>query len=259
MPVYYLENPAFLKESMQSIFDQTYQNFDLYLYEDGSFGQELNRVVEEFSRRYPNLIVYKNPVKRGSAICANEIIEKTRSNYLYFARMDSDDICHPDRLEKQVSFMEAHPEVDVVGGYIIDVTEQGEEVKRARYPLRHDEIRDFFRKRNPMAHVTVMYRRTYFDKAGLYPPIRLEDGLYWMQGFAAGCRFENIPEYLVSVRRTDDFLKRRTGFAWQEFLIKLKINQTLDYGPSAYFYAFVTFLLQLLPVSIKQILYNKLR
>ena len=112
-----------------------------------------------------------------------------------------------------------------------------------------------------MAHVTVMYRRSYFDKAGLYPPVRLEDGLYWMQGLVAGCRFENIPDYLVYVRRTDDFLKRRSGFkmVWKEFLIKLTINRKLNYGLSAYFYALAALGLQLLPVPMKQILYDKLR
>ncbi len=261
MPVYYRERPAFLKESLQSIFAQTYQNLDLHLYQDGSFGEELNQVVESFAQRYPNLLVYKNPVQRGSAICANEMIEKLRQRYSYFARMDSDDISHPERISRQVAFLESHPNVDVVGGSIIDVDERGREIKRVKYPLSHEEIKSFFKKRNPMAHVTVMYRRSYFDKAGLYPPVRLEDGLYWMQGLAAGCRFENIPDYLVYVRRSDDFLKRRSGLkmVWQEFLIKLKINLRLGYGPDAYFYAFATLCLQLLPVPIKQVLYNKLR
>ena len=61
MPVYYRERPDFMKESLQSIFEQTYQNFDLHLYQDGPFGEELSRLVESFGRRYPNLIVYKNP------------------------------------------------------------------------------------------------------------------------------------------------------------------------------------------------------
>ena len=262
MPVYYKERPAFLLDSMQSIFSQTYSNIDLHLYQDGPFGPELNQVVENFKALYPDrLFIYKNPVQRGSAVCANDMIEKIRGRYQYFARMDSDDISDLGRMTKQVAFLDAHPDVDVVGGSIVDVDERAKEIKRVKYPLMHDEIRNFFKKRNPMAHVTVMYRRSYFDKAGLYPPIRLEDGLYWMQGLAAGCRFQNIPDYLVYVRRTDDFMKRRSGFemAWKEFLIKLRINYTLKYGPDAYLFAMAMFCVQLLPIWAKQILYNKFR
>ncbi len=261
MPVYYRERPEFLKASMRSIFEQSYRDISLHLYQDGPFGEDLTRVVKSFSDQYPNLTVYLNSKQRGSAICANEMITKLRIRYPYIARMDSDDISLPDRIAKQVAFLENHPDVDVVGGFIIDVDERGKEVKKVKYPLSHEEIRGFFKKRNPMAHVTVMYRRSYFDKAGLYPPVRLEDGLYWMQGLAGGCRFENIPDYLVYVRRTDDFLKRRSGFkmVWGEFLVKLTINHKLRYGPSAYFYALATLCMQLLPVPLKQVLYDKLR
>ncbi len=261
MPVYCRERPEFLRQSMQSIFDQTYKNLDLHLYQDGPFGEELHLLLKEFGARYSNLFIYQNPVPRGSAVCANDMIEQLRSQYTYFARMDSDDISYLDRLEKQVAFMESYPEVDVVGGSIVDMDERGKEIKKVKYPLTHQEIWDFFKKRNPMAHVTVMYRRSYFDKAGLYPPVRLEDGLYWMQGLVAGCRFQNIPDFLVSVRRSDDFLKRRSGLSlvWKEFLIKLRINRALHYGFSAYFYALATMGVQLMPVPIKQVLYNKLR
>lgn len=112
-----------------------------------------------------------------------------------------------------------------------------------------------------MAHVTVMYRQSFFEKAGLYPPVRLEDGLYWMQGMLAGCRFHNLPEYLVYVRRTDDFLRRRSGLRknWEEFKIKLTINHKLGFGITSYFYATAMFGLQLLPVRVKKILYDNLR
>lgn len=261
MSVYGGERPEFLSQSIESILSQSYQNVDFHLFQDGNFTEGLAQVVKTYAGRFPNLTVYSNSERRGTAICMNDMIEKLMPSYLYFARMDSDDISHPERIAKQVAFLESHPEVDVVGGSIVDVDERGKELKRAKYPLTHKEIVHFFKKRNPMAHVTVMFRRSYFEKAGLYPPVRLEDGLLWMQGIAAGCRFQNIPDFLVSVRRTDDFLKRRSGLkmGWQEFQIKLTINRKLKYGPSAYFYALAMFGVQLLPVPIKKILYDKLR
>ncbi|MBI1977878.1 MAG: glycosyltransferase [Candidatus Omnitrophica bacterium] len=261
MPVYYGEKPEFLSRSIESILTQTYQNLDLHLYQDGPFGEELAGMVKSYSDRYSNLIVYQNPLRRGSAICMNDMLEELLSRYLYFARMDSDDISHPERIAKQVAFLESHTGVDVVGGSIVDVDEKGKELKQVRYPLTHEKITRFFRKRNPMAHVTVMFRRSYFEKAGFYPPVRLEDGLLWMQGILSGCRFQNIPDFLVSVRRTDDLLKRRSGLKrnWQEFQVKLTINRKLRYGLSSYFYALAMFGLQILPVPIKRILYKRLR
>ena len=262
MSVYSRERPEFLKESIESMFAQFYGKVDVHLFKDGLLGQTLEQLLADFKIRYPEqLFIYQNPVNRGLAICLNEMIQTVREDYDYFARMDSDDVAMEDRIEKQVAFMETHPEIDVVGGFIHDIDERGKILKNVKYPQTHDEIYRFFRKRNPIAHATVMYRRSYFDKAGLYPPVRLEDGLYWMQGFVAGCRFQNIPDYLVRVRRTDDFLKRRSGLemVWKEFLIKLRINRALHYGPSAYFYTFATLGVQLMPVSIKQVLYNKLR
>jgi hypothetical protein len=151
--------------------------------------------------------------------------------------------------------------VDVLGGGIFDIDESGKELKQVSYPLIHAEILRLFRKRTPMAHVTVMFRPSYFARAGLYPPIALEDGLYWMQGMAAGCRFENVPDFLVKVRRTDDFLLRRSGWrkAWQEFVIKVYINRRLRLGIVAQCYAIAMFGVQISPLPVKRALYSALR
>jgi len=261
MSVYHKERPEFLKEAMESIFKQTYPHVDFHLFKDGPLGDDLNQVLDSFSKEHSNLILHEHPENRCLAVCLNDLISKIKLDYSLFARMDSDDVSYPDRLEKQVAFMQQNPDVDVCGGYIVDMDERGKELKQVKYPLIHEQIKSFFIKRNPIAHVTVMYRNTFFDKAGLYPPIRLEDGLYWMKGFMSGCRFQNIPENLVAVRMTDDFLQRRSGFkrVWGEFKVRLTINKNLKFGVEAFMFALATFCVQLLPISIKQVLYNKLR
>lgn len=261
MSVYHRERPQFLRDSLESMLQQTYKNLDLHIYMDGPVRGELADLLSGYAATFPNVYLYRHPENRGLAVCLNDLIVQLRDRYLYFARMDSDDVSLPDRLEKQVEFLELNTDVDVVGGAIIDVSETGREIKRVRYPTGHEEIVRFFRRRNPIAHVTAMYRRTFFEKAGLYPPVRLEDGLYWMQGIASGCRFHNMPDHLVRVRRTDDFLKRRSGLrkAWAEFRIRLTINRRLKFGLASYGYAVALLCLQLLPVQIKQLLYDKLR
>ena len=81
--------------------------------------------------------------------------------------MDADDIALPDRFEKQIAYLEAHPEVDMVGGAINEIDENGNDRgKTTRYPCESDLCRAFFAKRNPVAHPTVMFRRSFFEKAG---------------------------------------------------------------------------------------------
>lgn len=261
MSVYAGDRPEFLTQAMESMLNQNHRNFDIHIFQDGVLTKNLADILTGYQERMPWIYLHNHPENRGLAVCLNEMIQKIKGQYDYFARMDSDDQCLPERLEKQIRFLESHPGIDVLGGWIIDMDETGKELKRVRYPENHQQIQRFFRKRNPMAHATVMYRRSYFDKAGLYPPVRLEDGLYWMQGMIAGCRFHNLPDFLVSVRRTDDFLKRRSGLrvAWAELKIKWTINRRLRFGPDSYLYAVAVFLMQLLPISVKKILYARLR
>lgn len=261
MAVYGRERPEFLRESIESLLCQTYRFLDIHIFEDGPLGENLSCVLKEYASSVSNLYLHRGARRRGLAVCLNDLIVLLKDRYAYFARMDSDDISLPERIEKQTEFLEAHPEIDVVGGGVIDMDERGLELKRVCYPAMHEEVVAFFRKRNPMAHVTVMYRRSFFERAGLYPPISLEDGLYWMQGILSGCRFQNLPDALVRVRRTDDFLKRRSGFrkCWEEFKIKVIINHRLKLGMTSYLYAAAMLGVQLMPLPIKKILYNRLR
>ena len=261
MAVYEGDRPEFLAEALDSIAAQTYTAVDAYVFKDGPIPESLDQVLRDFSARMPNLRVLGSDSRRCLAACLNDLIRHTWFNYSFFARMDADDVSEPSRVSKQLDFLLANPDVDVVGGWIHDMDERGTLLKPVSYPLTHGDIVAFFAKRNPMAHVTVMFRRSYFEKAGLYDPVPLEDGLYWMRGILAGCRFHNLSESLVRVRRSDDFLRRRSGLSkcWRELHVRVIINRRLKMGPAAYAYALGTFGVQMMPVPIKRVLYATLR
>jgi glycosyltransferase involved in cell wall biosynthesis len=261
MAVIDTDREDYLRQAIDSILGQTYPHNDIHIRISGTLSESKAVLLNDYAAKHESVYLHFNSEKKPLAVNMNDLIQQLWYRYNYFARMDSDDESVPDRIKRQIAYLEAHPEVDVVGGSIIDIGENGRELKRASYPVEHSQILGFFRKRNPMAHVTVMYRRSYFEKAGLYPSVALEDGLYWMQGFLAGCRFHNLPEYLVRVRRTDAFLKRRSGLRkqWEELKIKWHINWKLRFGLASYIYALAVFVIQLMPVGIKAILYNRLR
>lgn len=261
MAVYAGDRAAFVRDAVLSILRQSHSELDLFIYVDGPVPAEVDATLDELARADSRIRIRRHPVNRGLAFCLNELIAETRDTFQFFARMDADDVSLPHRFRAQIAFLEAHPGVDVVGGHIVDMTAAGTPTKTVRYPLVHDDMLRFFRRRNPIGHVTAMFRRSYFDRAGLYPETRLEDGLYWMQGFMRGCVFANVDEPLVMVRQTDDFLRRRGGWrgSWAEFRIKRRINRALRLGFSAHCYAFAMLIVQLLPVPIKRGLYQALR
>lgn len=251
----------YLRLAIESILQQTYAEVDLHIQLSGPFRPERMAVIEEYAREHPNVFLHPHAENRPLAVCLNDLVTVCRDRYAYLARMDADDVSLPDRVARQVAFMNARPDVDISGGAIDEIDAEGRFLSTVKYPLEHDAMRRFFRKRNPIAHVTVMFRPSYFDKGGLYPPRTLEDGLYWMQGFAGNCRFANLPDVLVQVRRTDDFLKRRSGFATNlaELRIRWQINRRLGFGPVAYGYGLGMFAVQMMPLPVKRLLYEKLR
>ena len=116
MSVYYQEQPAHLKEALDSVFDQTLPPDEVVLVEDGPLTPELERIIKGEQILHPALkrVSLKQNVGLGLALreglshCSNDLV----------ARMDTDDICKRERFERQTRFMEEHPDIDVLGTWI---------------------------------------------------------------------------------------------------------------------------------------------
>ncbi len=278
MCAYAGDRPEYLAEAIDSICAQSYKPVDLQLFVDGPVGDALYAVLGRYSAE-SGVYVHASDTNRGMLACLNELIVTLRGHYRYFARMDADDVCEPDRISKQVAFLEQHPDVDIVGSAIRDIDETGVVLKDVDYPECHAEIVKRFRKRNPMAHVTVMFRERFFDKAGLYPVEDgvLGDGVYWSLALQAGCRFANLPDRLVRVRQAGSLLTRRSvvgdggnlqalkarlrAFQWSltELKTKWRINRRLKLGPGSYAYALGMVAVRNAPARIQRVLYARLR
>ena len=91
--------------------------------------------------------------------------------YEFIACMDADDISELNRFEKQIAYLEAHSDVDLVGGTINEIDANGNNRgKVTRYPCKPEDCRAFFAKRNPVAHPTVIFRKSFLDKTGWHYP-----------------------------------------------------------------------------------------
>lgn len=269
MSVYKAEIPYNLKKSLKSLRDQTYKNLYVYLAQDGPLSTELKNVInKEIYDSILNLNVHEFEKNEGLSVRLNDLIRSIKNQFDYIARMDSDDVSINDRIQKQVLYMEDHKEIDVLGGSIIEVNASGEHLKEISYPQNNEEMISRFVKRSIMGHVTVMYRSSYFDKAGLYPvtlrkwnknvALPVEDTLMWLEGLITGCKLVNLQEPLVYVTASEDYFSRRTGIrlAFVEYQIRNQIVTRLEQPFYQYIYAFMYFIARILPSPLKKIIWK---
>jgi len=265
LTVYEKDKPNEFYESITSILDQSFKSFDILVQEDGPVDQEIHDLLIKLKNENSIKFLGTRKINKGFDYSLNELINfSLKEGYQYIARMDADDIAIKDRLEKQYHFMENHPQIDVVGMQIIEFGDDLNYSKKVTYPVNHNQMLKFFKKRVPIAHVTAFFRSTFFKKAGLYETtghLNNGDTIIWMKGFSSGCLFANIDEVGVNVRVSNDFFKRRGGAkkTFSDFKNRLLVIRQLRFGVIAYFYALGSALVNLSPSSIKKFAYQFLR
>jgi len=264
MSVYKNDKYEFVKECLKSLYDQSVKA-DIFIKIDGEIDKKLEEFLITETNKGNIKYLSKRKENKGLATSLNELITfGLDENYEYFFRMDADDICNQYRFEKQLEFMEKNQNIDICGTFIEEFGDGIDYEKIVKYPLTNQEMKNFFKKRVPLAHVSVCFRKTFFEKAGLYPErghITNEDTLMWLKGFKKGCKFANIDYIGVRVRVSKDFFNRRRSLkkVWYDFENRLVVNRELDYGFEAYLYAIVMLIINLLPPFLKKIAYKVLR
>ncbi|MBQ3644583.1 MAG: sugar transferase [Candidatus Riflebacteria bacterium] len=263
MSVYKAEKPEYLDQALESVFNQTLKAGKVVLVRDGHLTPELEKVIEKWQKKDLSLCIIPFEVNGGLAFALNQGLKVIHTEYI--ARMDSDDISLPTRFENQIRFLEENKDIDVVGTFISDIDEKNEVIKSlVKYPITHDECFKFFAKRDPMAHPTVMFRKSFFNKTGTFYDEKMcknQDTALWHKGFLCNCKFSNIPEVLYLFRRTNKMMKRRANTRIALKLLKEHIskNKDLKYGMYANLYAFLYFCFTQMPVFVKRFAYQRLR
>jgi len=262
LPVYRNDKPEFFVKSIGSILNQENCDFHIFVGIDGPVGEELQAALNEAAKvEWVELVPFET--NRGLACVLNDLVSLSKTGgYEYYARMDADDIALRNRFEKQMAYLEQHPDVDVVGGAIEEIDGDDElRGKHVEYPLTHCECSKFFRYRDPLAHPAVMFRASYFEKVsrGYRKEYRKnQDTMLWFDGFMNGCVFANLPDTVLHFRVNDDFYKRRNGWkrARQMLRDRWKMNKALHYDLSANLFAVAMFCMTISPSWVKKFLYK---
>jgi glycosyltransferase involved in cell wall biosynthesis len=214
MSVYYKETAENFDRAMRSIWDeQSVKPNEIILVQDGKLTQELYAAIAQWQQLdtvFKTVVLEQN---LGTGDAKNAGLKQCSHDLV--AIMDTDDICLTDRFQRQLQVFK-EMEIDVCGGWIseFDVSEDRIASYR-RVPETHQEIVAFAKKRMPVNHVSIMFKREVAIKSGGYQKMLwLEDYYLVVRMILNGARFYNIQEVLVNVRSSLDQLKRRSGFKY---------------------------------------------
>lgn len=187
-----------LREAIESILNQTFSDFEFIVVNDGSTDRT-HEIIEEFAQKDKRLRVITNQNNLGLTKSLNRAVKLAKGDYI--ARMDADDIALPERLEKQVKFLESHEEVGLLGTSYYEVDATGGVIGKKELPSTDKEIRSVLIKYNPFFHASVMMRREVFEVVGLYDELIpfAQDYDLWLR-IAEKFKVFNLPEPLMKRR-----------------------------------------------------------
>ena len=222
LSVYKGEKAAFFIEAFDSIYNQTYKPTEIILVEDGPLTPDLYSAIEKTCNRFNNIIRVPLEKNQGLGVALNIGIKHCQ--YEYVARMDTDDICLPQRFETQMKYLEEHPDIDVLSAFIEEFDSSPDNVVAIRkLPENHQDIYKFGKIRNPINHPVVIFRKQAVIDAGGYQPFKLfEDYYLWARMLKKGSKFHNMQQSLLRFRRSPEMIRRRGGLNYAKSEISLQ-------------------------------------
>lgn len=210
--LYYKEQPTYLIQSLDSILLQTLVPDEIVLVKDGALTQELDKIVSDYEKKCPALKVVPLKENQGLGKALNEGLK--HCTYDLVARMDTDDISYKDRFEKQVRYMEEHPEIDACSGWIDEFVDSIDNViSIKKVPEYNSEIIKYAKSRSPLNHAAVIYRKSAVLEVGGYYGFP-EDYNLWARMLMNGSKFYNMQESIYYCRYSLDLIKRRGGIKY---------------------------------------------
>ena len=201
-----------LQDSLNCLYRQTYHDFEIILCDDGST-DDTYKVALDNAKLHKNIVLIKNSFNQGLNVTLNNCLTVAKGEYI--ARMDGDDLCDPTRFEKELMFLESHPEYAFVSTPMFFFDEKGVFGKSTggKEPSKYD-----FLGQNPFFHAPCMVRKSAYDAVGGYAVddklLRVEDYHLWMKMYEQGLRGYVMDECLYSMRDDRNATLRRKPFKY---------------------------------------------
>lgn len=235
-------------QAIDSILNQTYQNLELIICDDGS-QESFYRWLEGYCRRDPRVRLFRNDKNQGLASALNRCLRHARGRYI--ARMDADDRSRADRLAKQAAFLDRHEEYALAGSSAYLVDGHGAWGMRR---MEEQPDKESFLSTSPFIHPSVMVRREAMCRLHGYcespKVLRAEDYDFFMRLYAAGYRGYNLQEPLLAYREDmHAYRKRKYRFRLNECRVRCQGFAMLGIRKGSLWYAVRPLMAGLVPAG----------
>lgn len=188
----------FIEGSLASVQSQTMGDFQIIVVDDGSTDETLS-IVERLTRNDPRIRIVRSSSRGGHVKALNLGLQECKAPYI--ARIDADDVAAPERFQKQLDFLQSHPDIAVVGSAAVTINEEGEPVGVSSVPLTQRAVMNSLLFGPPCLHPTWLARRELYERLGGYRElIAAEDYDFLLRAVTAGFKIANLPDRLMRLR-----------------------------------------------------------
>jgi glycosyltransferase involved in cell wall biosynthesis len=233
MSVYAKENHNYFREALDSMLvKQTLKPDEFVLIVDGPVGSEIDLVIDEYEKLFPNILkVYRLKQNQGLGNALN--IGMTKCSHQFVARADSDDINVPERLEIQINEFKRDNTIDIIGGNIDEFEKNYiNPINKKIMPQSHREIVKMAKMRNPLNHMSVMFKKDVILTIGNYEDLPYLEDYLWVRALKYGAKLKNINKILVHARIGNGMLVRRSNrqyiLSWKKLNYFMKENKQIN-------------------------------
>ncbi|MEJ5139575.1 MULTISPECIES: glycosyltransferase [Acinetobacter] len=261
LSLYHKEKSEYLDLCFDSIWlQQVLKPTEIVLVLDGPIGGELTACVQKWQSKIDDVLkIIALPQNVGLGKALNEGLKHCSNEWVF--RMDTDDICTPDRFESQIDFIKKHPDVVLFGGQVLEFENEPNDSQVLKaVPTTNEEIRQFAQKRCPFNHMTVAYKKSIINELGGYQHhLFMEDYNLWLRVIGAGYLVANLPDIVLYARVGNGMHSRRKGLEYiksEKQLLDLKKELKLQNPIHGNILFLIRSALRLVPSSLLGKFYN---
>lgn len=209
----YNEPKELITASIGSILAQTYANWELLITDD-STNEGTIQIIDDFAQKDKRIKIIREKTRMGFVKALNIGLKSSKG--IYIARMDGDDIALPNRLQKEVDFLQRHHDVDIIGGAMNIINENAKIISERFYPCGGYKLHLWSIFRNPLAHPTVMFRASIVKRGFLYneEQKKAEDIEFWLRLKKSKYNIRNLPDKVLNYRVVGNLSLKRNREQW---------------------------------------------
>lgn len=220
----YNEPESLAKQAIDSILTQTYSKLEIILLLDNPDNDILKNILSEYGKKDKRIIVAINEKNKGLPETLNKGIDMATGDFI--ARMDGDDISTADRLEKQLAYMQTHPQTDLLGSDAFAINEEGKLIGE------YHKLATDYSQKMMLRHISInLIHPTWFGKSKLFKQCKYrnfthcEDYDFMIRAYALGYHFHNLKEKLFYVRIQQTSLRSVSRkYAYEQYINTLRVK-----------------------------------